>query len=121
MWLPRMLDKARAHLAGTRGEYIFNCAMDSRLLQFLNLQPDAVLEAVKAGGDDNAVFERLKKGISPRSAAAIEEFNTMLSSLAPTTPDNIRKFEATRDKIAPGRKDIRTWTDLLDLEEGRIE
>jgi len=119
IWLPRMIDKARAELDGTAGDYKYNCVMDARLLKFLGIAPEALLEAVKNAKDDNAVMEWIKANTSPRSSAAIEEFNSMLSSLEPTSPDMIKRFEANREKLAPGRTDIKTWLAMLDLEEGR--
>jgi len=118
-WLPRMIDKARATADGTAGAYIYNCAMDSRLLKFLGVAPEAMQEAIKNAKDDNAVMEWIKAHTPPRSSAAIEEFNSMMFSLSPTSPDMVKRFEANRDKLAPGRADIKTWLALLDLEEGR--
>jgi hypothetical protein len=36
----------------------------------------------------------------------------------PGTP-SAQYFENLREQVAPGRKDIVTWFDLLDLDEGR--
>ncbi|MHB8423101.1 MAG: DUF5069 domain-containing protein [Leptospirales bacterium] len=36
-WLARMIDKGRASLSGTLGEYSFPCAMDWDLLKFLGM------------------------------------------------------------------------------------
>ena len=119
IWLPRMIDKARATADGTAGDYQYNCIMDSRLFKFLGVAPEAMLEAVKNAKDDNAVMEWIKANTSPRSSAAVEEFNNMMTSLSPTSPDMIKRFEANRDRMAPGRTDIKTWLALLDLEEGR--
>ena len=118
-WLSRMIDKARATADGTEGDYRYNCAMDARLLKFLGVAPETMLEAVKKARDDNAVMEWIKANTAPRSSAAIEEFNNMMASLSPTSPDMIKRFEATRDRLAPGRTDIKTWMAMLDLEEGR--
>ena len=118
-WLPRMIDKARATADGTAGDYHYNCVMDSRLLKFLGVAPETMLETIKNARDDNAVMEWVKAHTSPRSSAAIDEFNNMMSSLAPTSPEMIKRFEANRERLAPGRADISTWLALLDLEEGR--
>ena len=118
-WLPRMIDKARASADGTAGDYHYNCVMDARLLKFLGVAPEVMLEAIKNAKDDNGVMEWIKAQTSPRSSAAVEEFNTMMAELSPTSPEMIKRFEATRDRLAPGRTDITTWLALLDLEEGR--
>ena len=49
--LARMIDKAKAVLAGTQGEYIYPCPMDQRLLRFAGLTPEAFLDAVQGRSD----------------------------------------------------------------------
>ena len=55
--LPRILDKARASLAGTLGDYKFNNPLDNVLFGFANVTADAFLAQVKAGAGD---FEMLQ-------------------------------------------------------------
>ncbi|MDE3036213.1 MAG: DUF5069 domain-containing protein, partial [Nitrospirota bacterium] len=43
--LPRMLDKCRATLAGTQGEYIYPCPMDQLLLAFAGIAAEQFTEA----------------------------------------------------------------------------
>lgn len=119
IWLPRMIDKARATIDGTAGAYQYNCIMDARLFTFLGITAETMLEAVKTARDDNAVMEWIKSHTPPRSSAAVEVFNNMMTSLAPTSPEMIKRFEASRDKISKNRPDIKTYLDMLDLEEGR--
>lgn len=120
-WLPRMIDKARATLAGTAGDYLYNCVMDTRLLKFLGLSDRAFLDIVKSSKDDAEILSRLRSGPSARSDAAIAGFNEMIASLEPTSPDMVKRFEAARDRVAKGRTDVTTWVALLDLEEGRLK
>ncbi len=121
VWLPRLIDKTRAHLAGTVGEYKFNCPIDSRFFQFFGIGPDAFKEAVKQAPDDSAVLQWVKAHSNQQSDEAIQEFNSMLSGTRPTKPDSQQRFAATLERLAPGRKDISTWFQLLDLEEGRFK
>ena len=46
--LARMIDKCRAVLAGTEGEYIYPCPMDDRLMEFAGITADQFTAAVKA-------------------------------------------------------------------------
>jgi hypothetical protein len=55
--LPRVLDKARASLAGTNGDYKFNSPLDTVLFAFAGVTSDAFLAQVKAGAGD---FEMLQ-------------------------------------------------------------
>ncbi len=120
-WLPRMIDKARAELAGTIGDYHYNCAMDSRLLRFLGLAPQGFLDIVRISADDASILQKVSAAAGPRSEAAITEFNAMMLSLSPTSPEMLKRFEESREKLAPGRKDVTTWAALIDLEEGRLK
>jgi hypothetical protein len=39
-WLPRMLNKARASLAGTAGSYLFGCPVDHTCMARLGIAPE---------------------------------------------------------------------------------
>jgi mannose-6-phosphate isomerase-like protein (cupin superfamily) len=43
-WIPRMLDKARATLAGTNGSFLFGCPVDHTCMARLGISPQLVLE-----------------------------------------------------------------------------
>ncbi|MDH4236219.1 MAG: DUF5069 domain-containing protein, partial [Nitrospira sp.] len=48
----RMIDKCRAVLARTEGEYIYPCPMDERLLEFAGITSEQFTAAVKANSTD---------------------------------------------------------------------
>ena len=50
--LPRLLDKARATLAGTNGDYIYNNPNDGHFFRFTGITPEALLAQVKTGAGD---------------------------------------------------------------------
>ena len=52
--LPRMLDKGRATLAGTNGEYHFNCPLDQRFLGFAGIDPKKLLAELQTHRWDRA-------------------------------------------------------------------
>ena len=118
--LARTIDKARAKLAGTLGEYYFDCPMDRQLFATLGIDADAFLDAVLRSPDDWGVIEWLKRRGALPSAAVLAAHNQAIESWAPKTPEGRIRFEASREKVAPGRSDIMTWTDLIDVEEGRL-
>jgi quercetin dioxygenase-like cupin family protein len=69
-WLPRMLDKARATLAGTAGRYQFGCPVDHTCLARLGVAPELVLDLAARHADDNAVLDALRAhGIPPAAQA----------------------------------------------------
>ncbi|HEU4657992.1 MAG TPA: DUF5069 domain-containing protein [Capillimicrobium sp.] len=59
-WLPRMLDKARATLAGTAGRFLFGCPVDHTCMARLGIAPELVLELAARHPDDAAVLAALR-------------------------------------------------------------
>lgn len=116
--LPRMLDKCRATLSGTQGEYIYPCPMDQRLLDFAGITAEQFTAAVKTRTDEE-VMTWFRQTAKPHSAAEIEAWNDMFLMSGPDTPEKQDYFTQLRNAIDPSRTDITSWADLLDLEEGR--
>jgi hypothetical protein len=116
--LSRMLDKARAALAGTQGEYIFPCPLDRRLLDFAGITPQQFSDAARTKTDQE-VSDWFRKTAARHSDAEIAAWNERMLELGPDTEEKWDYFKRTRDVIDPRRSDISTWADLLDLEEGR--
>ncbi len=50
--LPRMLDKGRATIAGTTGEYRYACPLDQRFLDFAGIDPEASRTQLAEGKGD---------------------------------------------------------------------
>jgi hypothetical protein len=116
--LARMIDKCRATLAGTQGEYIYPCPLDKRLLEFAAVTPGQFTEAVR-GKTDQAIAEWFRKAAKPHGPAEIEQWNQAMLARGPDTDEKWDYFKTQRDAIDPGRTDITSWADLLDLEEKR--
>lgn len=59
-WLPRIIDKARAHRAGLLGSYLYgHSPYDDAFLGILGLTYAAFSELVAAAADDDAVLRAL--------------------------------------------------------------
>ncbi|MCW5798716.1 MAG: DUF5069 domain-containing protein [Nitrospira sp.] len=117
--LARMIDKCRAVLAGTEGEYIYPCPMDERLLDYAGITAEQFTAAVKAHPTDEGVAEWLGRTATPHATAELEEWNRKLLERGPSSPESAAKFAKYRDAVDPSRTDITAWSDLQDLEEGR--
>jgi hypothetical protein len=120
VWLPRLIDKARAKLTNTLGEYIYNCPTDARFFEFTGISPEAFLVAVKGTYDDTGVLAWVKARAKSWADAEIKSFNEMMASRGPSSPESQKHFDETLARIAPGRAGIRTWFMLIDAEEGRV-
>lgn len=116
--LPRILDKARAHLAGTTGEYKWNNPLDQRLLTFLGLSADDFLAAVQTGRSDTAMLEWIGANQKkPREAWEIAAWSHWLQNLAPGDAKRHGMFAELITTHCPARDDIRTLLERLDLDD----
>jgi hypothetical protein len=116
--LARTTDKAKALAHGTIGEYKYDCPMDQGLFDYLGMDPKAFLQVVKEAKDDVEIEAYAKTFVSKKDSRSIEAFNKKWLSTVPTG-ESLTHFEELRSKIAPSRTDVVSWSDLLDLEEGR--
>lgn len=117
--LARMIDKCRAVLAGTQGEYIYPCPLDERLLDFTGLTAERFTVAVTEHPSDHAMARWFDAVTVVRSDAEREAWNDMMLDRGPSTAEKWASFNRLRDAVDPSRTDLRSWSDLQDLEEGR--
>ena len=117
--LARMIDKCRAVLAGTEGEYIYPCPMDDRLMAFAGITAEQFTAAVKQLPNDEGVIRWFRGVATSHAQAELDEWNRMMLSRGPTTPEKQASFNKYRDAVDPSRTDLSSWADLQDLEEGR--
>jgi uncharacterized protein DUF5069 len=118
--LARMIDKCRAVLAGTEGEYIYPCPMDFRLMEFAGITDKQFTETVIANPTDEGVAQWFHGVTEAPPPAELEEWNQMMLNRGPSTPEKQEYFNKLRDAVDPSRTDLTAWSDLQDLEEGRI-
>jgi hypothetical protein len=117
--LARMRDKARAKAAGSVGEYSYPCPLDKGLLEFMGITPEAFTEAAQKKSDEE-LLAWVKQNAVHKSADEVKKWNALFLGRKPDSPEKLAYFVETRNKINPKRTDVETWTDLLDLEEGRL-
>jgi hypothetical protein len=116
--LPRILDKGRAVLAGTNGEYKYACSMDQQFLIFAGIDAKALqAELVKGKGDGEILTWIQAKAKNQHSAAAIAAWSAYQEQRPPADPDSREFFNDEHKRIAPQREDISTWFDYLDLDD----
>ncbi|MEQ1793950.1 MAG: DUF5069 domain-containing protein [Nitrospira sp.] len=117
--LARMIDKCRAVLACTAGEYIYPCPMDERLLSYVEITSDQFTAAVQSNPDDDGVAAWFRQTSKQHSSPELEDWNQQLLLRGPSSPESLEKFKKYRDAVDPSRTDLTAWSDLQDLEEGR--
>lgn len=52
--LARAIDKGRAHINGTNGEYNFDCPVDNMLFSFAGIKGEDFKKVLESGADDDA-------------------------------------------------------------------
>lgn len=119
--LKRTIDKARAYNEGHLGDYDYDCPHDKPLFAFFGTDGETFAQKVKELRTDDAIEAWVRKEfLSKKTPAEIEAFNADRMRWHPERGDHSYDyFVQLRDRIAPGRDDVVTWFDLLDLDEHR--
>lgn len=116
--LPRILDKARAHLAGKLGPFKWGNPLDQRLWLFTGIKPDDFLAAVQGGKNDSEMLEWVNANLQPkRQQWEIEAWSNWISNLSPGDATRHKIFAEDIVAHYPKREDIRTIFDRLDADD----
>jgi len=118
--LPRMLDKGRATINGKNGEFRFDCPLDQHILNFLGIAGRALLKELKKGKGDGEVIAWIKKNQKNKHQPwQIEVWSSYHEKRAPDSDQETASFFTGRlvELGAAKREDIKTWFDLLDLDD----
>lgn len=120
MLLPRAIDKARAQLAGKLGNYVYyGCRFNRRLFNTLGVTDDEFLDTVRGAPDDDAVAQWIREYVRPEPDK-IQKMHDWVLHNAPTDEER-EEFCDELEKVDPGNDYVNTWTELIDLEEGRLK
>ncbi|MEI6106455.1 MAG: DUF5069 domain-containing protein [Opitutae bacterium] len=116
--LPRLIDKARATVAGTNGDFHYDCPVDHHFWAFTGIKPAAFMKEVKAGQGDGALLAYVLAHAKPaRSASEIAAWSTWFEGRSPGGVEGRDFFNKIHQKNAPHRDDIGTWFDWLELDD----
>lgn len=113
-----MIDKCRATIAGTQGEYNYPCPLDKQLLGFTGLTVEQFTEAVRDNTDEEIVRWFSSKA-TPHTSQEIESWNDGLLSSGPDTKEQWDYYKKCVSAAGSSRTDLTTWVDMLDLDEKR--
>lgn len=117
--LPRMLDKCRAELVGKNGVFHYNCPLDRHLIQFLGIDPEPLKAEVATGKGDGAILEWIQANSQhERAAWEIAQWSDFQERRGPDSDsETLAYFVKALGEFTSTRSDIRTWADLLDLDD----
>ena len=89
-------------------------------MKFSGITDKEFTATVKANPTDEARGPMVQEGGSlPHQQVELTEWNEMMLTRGPSTPDKQKYFNKLRDAVDPTRTDLTAWSDLQDLEEGR--
>jgi hypothetical protein len=120
--LARVIDKASALNGGKLGEYDYDCPHDKPLFEFLAVDGPTFAKKVADLKTDDAILDWVKSGTAyaKKTPQEIAAFNERRENWRPEPGSHAAEFfESLREQVAPGRKDVKTWFDVLDLDEKR--
>ena len=118
----RTLDKCRAALADTLGEYHFDCPLDNLLFDFTGISADEFRNKVESGVGDVEFGDWLKERTSHLSTSEIVQWNNDLRyKRISEMPIELQEFlEGYIPENLPSGSIVYYWFDVYDIEEERI-
>jgi Domain of unknown function (DUF5069) len=121
--LPRLIDKARLHRKGLLNGYNYKTVgFDKHLLAFLKLDGDEFENIANQFDSDEDVLRWVEKSSAKHSAEEIEYWNREMISRHPDTAAKRARFvHFLKEAGGESRKDIKTYFDLIEFDEGRLK
>jgi uncharacterized protein DUF5069 len=115
--MARMMDKGRAEIHGTAGEYHYNCGLDQMLFDFKELDHEEVKKLLGSGASDAEVLDWVNSHGKPKTTAEIAEFSRSFENYRPyDNPDKREWFEGECGSLGLDPK-ASTLSDYLETDD----
>jgi hypothetical protein len=114
--LPRLLDKARAFIAGKNGEFHYNCPLDQHFFKFTGIDHEALLTELKLVRSDSEMLAWVRSHTA-RLPSEIAAWSHWLRTFAPGGAPGHEWFGEVIKASSAGRDDIHGFFDLLDMDD----
>jgi hypothetical protein len=117
----RAVDKCRAVLAGTGGEYHSGCPVDTMFLDFAGISYEQFRDFVATGATDAEIADWIRDTAKPRPSIEVIRWNNELrTKRICDLPDSIQEYmEDYIPKFVPRNRPVYVFFDVYDLEEER--
>ena len=118
----RCIDKCRAVLNGTAGEYHYACPLDMRWLTFSGINADQLKEFVATGATDAEIADWIKSHAKQKERGEVVQWNNSERDLRLSDlPLPLQEFmEDYIQEFVPRNRVVYHWFDVFDLEEQRL-
>lgn len=118
----RCLDKCRALLNGSIGEYRFASYLDRQFFDFAGIDADKFKDFVATGATDDEVAAWVQQNAAARTHIDVIKWNNRMREMQISElPDKNQEFlEDYIPKFTPKNRPVYRWFDVYDLEEKRI-
>jgi len=114
--LCRLLDKGRAFLAGKNAEYHYNCPLDQQFFAFTGIHHEAMLVEIKSGKSDLEILAWVNAH-ARKLPYDIQTWSAWVEQRGPGGAEGHEWIAATLKGHNSNRDDIRSFADLLDLDD----
>lgn len=122
--LARCLDKCRAFLVGTNGDYNFwPCTLCAELEAFTGIAHEKLKDFVATGGTDREVAEWVNSQSKIKDKIAIIRWNNKMRDMRISEmPDHAQEFleDYIQENLPPQHRPVYVWFDVFDIEEERL-
>lgn len=122
--LARCLDKCRAYLAGTNGDYNFwPCSLCAELEVFTGIDHEIFKDFVATGANDEEVAEWVNAQSSVKDKTAIIRWNNKMRDMRISEmPDQMQEFLESYipENLPEHHRPVYVWFDVFDIEEERL-
>ncbi len=116
--LARLIDKGRAYVGNTLGEYFYaeDSGMDRMALGFLGVSADEFTGALKKYSTDAEIESWLKDNYA-KSESEIEAFNEKITNMGPENERYQAMMDRMLKKLGAEDSNINTWFAVMDLDD----
>lgn len=117
--LARILDKGRAELAGTAGEYKYNNPMDRHWFRFTAVTAEVLKEQLATGKGDGEILAWVQEQAPLKSEPwEIALWSAFQNERGPDGDvETLEHFAKQVGACSKTREDVKTWFDYLDLDD----
>jgi hypothetical protein len=118
--LPRIIDKCRALVAGTNGEYNYNCPLDRQFFDWAQVDAEQFQAEIAAGKTDQEMLAWVESNSKATTETEILAWSYRMRWRRPEGEQMQGYFEQLRVEVAPHNYRVETWFQLLDADEKRF-